>query len=72
MNVGAFRALEREVVTTRGALYFTYWIYDNRQIAAPVNQGLLYPGPQPRLRCTQTYFDFPRGIGPLLQLTCRP
>lgn len=44
--VGAFRVLEREAVTTPGALYFKYWIYDNRQSQRPtrVNQGLLYPG----------------------------
>jgi hypothetical protein len=51
VNVGAFRALERDAVKTPGSLYFTYWIYDNRQSQRPtgVDQGLLYPGRAPKI-----------------------
>jgi hypothetical protein len=46
INVGPFRALEREAVRTPGALYFTYWIYRgiDGQVPIGVDQGLLVPG----------------------------
>jgi hypothetical protein len=46
VNVGPFRALEKEAVATPGALYFTYWIYSPGKSQKPVSveQGLLVPG----------------------------
>jgi hypothetical protein len=52
VNVGAFRALEKEAVATQGALYFTYWVYGPGASQRPVGveQGLLCPGKVPRIR----------------------
>jgi hypothetical protein len=52
VNVGPFRALEREAVKTPGALYFTYWLYprSNSQTPIAVEQGLLSPGAPPTIR----------------------
>ena len=46
INIGPFRALEREAVNTPGALYFTYWLYDSHDTQKPsgVEQGLLCIG----------------------------
>lgn len=46
VNIGPFRALEREAIATPGALYFTYWTYGpaNGQKPSGVQQGLLVPG----------------------------
>ncbi|MFL5579668.1 MAG: DNA/RNA non-specific endonuclease [Gemmatimonadaceae bacterium] len=53
VNVGPFRALEREAVATPGALYFTYWVYGRRdprdQTPTGVEQGLLVPGTEPKI-----------------------
>ena len=45
VNIGAFRILEIKAVNTPGALYFTYWKYQdaNTQTPAGVQQGLLCP-----------------------------
>jgi hypothetical protein len=52
LNIGAFRALEREAVATPGSLYFTYWVYDQpyQQQPISVEQGLLCPGRAPDVR----------------------
>ena len=52
VNIGPFRALERQVVATPGALYFTYWLYGgaNSQTPSGVEQGLLVPGAAPDIR----------------------
>jgi hypothetical protein len=52
VNVGAFRALERQAVATPGSLYFTYWMYRRRTDQTPVSveQGLLVPGQPPDIR----------------------
>jgi hypothetical protein len=52
VNIGPFRALEREAVDTPGALYFTYWTYgpSNSQKPIGVQQGLLVPGRPATLR----------------------
>lgn len=52
VNIGAFRALEREAIDTLGALYFTYWTYapSNSQKPIGVQQGLLVPGRPAKLR----------------------
>jgi hypothetical protein len=52
VNIGSFRALEREAVDTPGALYFVYWTYgsSNSQKPIGVQQGLLVPGQPARLR----------------------
>ena len=52
VNVGPFRALEREAVRTPGALYFTYWEYARSADQKPigVEQGLLVPGRSPQIR----------------------
>lgn len=50
VNVGAFRALEKQAVATIGALYFTYWIYtDHTQLPHAVEQGLLREGCAPSI-----------------------
>jgi hypothetical protein len=52
VNIGAFRSLEREAVSTPGSLYFTYWIYGRSATQTPtgVEQGLLSPGAPPSIR----------------------
>lgn len=52
VNIGPFRALEREAVATPGSLYFTYWIYarSSGQLPVSVEQGLLIPGKTPDIR----------------------
>ena len=52
INIGPFRALEREAVATPGALYFTYWMYGAGDSQKPVGvqQGLLCRGEMPKLR----------------------
>ena len=52
VNVGPFRALEKQAVATPGALYFTYWRYPNRTSQTPrgVDQGLIIPGHMPDIR----------------------
>lgn len=52
VNIGPFRALERQAVATPGALYFTYWIYGAGASQKPrmVEQGLLVPGAKPDIR----------------------
>jgi hypothetical protein len=52
MNIGPFRALERQAVATPGALYFTHWIYAGPDPQKPleIEQGLLYPGRAPDIR----------------------
>jgi hypothetical protein len=52
INTGAFRVLEIKAVNTPGALYFTYWEYQNlnTQIPTGVQQGLLSPGQNADLR----------------------
>jgi hypothetical protein len=58
VNVGAFRALERQAVATPGSLYFTYWSYAGSapakggypgQKPTSVDQGLLIPGRPPAI-----------------------
>jgi hypothetical protein len=51
INIGPFRVLEKAAVATPGALYFTYWIYDDPQDQKPtrVDQGLLVPGAPARI-----------------------
>jgi hypothetical protein len=51
VNVGPFRALEKEAVATPGALYFTYWRYPkgDTQRATNVDQGLVVLGMTPRV-----------------------
>jgi hypothetical protein len=51
VNIGPFRALEREAINTPGALYFTYWIYSAISGPKPtaVEQGLLCAGRPPKL-----------------------
>jgi hypothetical protein len=46
VNVGPFRALERQAVARPGSLYFTYWMYRRPAGQTPVSveQGLLSPG----------------------------
>lgn len=46
INIGAFRGLEREAQATPGALYFTYWLYNDgtSQVPSSVEQGLIQPG----------------------------
>jgi hypothetical protein len=44
INIGPFRALEREAVATPGALYFTHWRYVDGQQPTGVEQGLIIPG----------------------------
>ena len=45
INIGPFRALERQAVATPGAFYFTYWHYRGAsQTPIAVDQGLLIPG----------------------------
>lgn len=46
VNSGPFKSLEREAANTPGALYFTYWIYQDStsQLPLSVEQGLLKPG----------------------------
>jgi DNA/RNA non-specific endonuclease len=46
INSGPFQALERQAVSTPGALYFTYWLYGpgDDQVPIGVEQGLLSPG----------------------------
>lgn len=46
VNIGPFRALEKQAVATPGSLYFTYWIYERPTDQKPrsVEQGLLIPG----------------------------
>ena len=45
INIGAFRVLEKKAVNTPGALYFSYWEYQNLSTQTPtrVQQGLLCP-----------------------------
>jgi hypothetical protein len=52
INIGPFRALEREAVNTPGVLYFTYWRYgpSDSQTSIGVQQGLLSPGRPAKLR----------------------
>jgi hypothetical protein len=52
VNIGPFRALEREAINTPGSLYFTYWTYgaSNSQKPIGVQQGLLCPGQPAKLR----------------------
>jgi hypothetical protein len=51
VNVGPFRALEKQAVATPGALYFTYWHYRGAsQVPVAVDQGLLVPGETPVIR----------------------
>ncbi|MEA2666166.1 MAG: hypothetical protein QOI11_3110 [Candidatus Eremiobacteraeota bacterium] len=52
VNMGPFRSLEREAINTPGALYFTYWTYDQSNTQKPigVQQGLLVPGRPANLR----------------------
>jgi DNA/RNA non-specific endonuclease len=52
VNIGPFRALEREAVRNPGALYYTYWIYAASTTQKPqsVEQGLLVPGQNLRKR----------------------
>ncbi len=57
INIGPFRALEKEAVATPGSLYFTYWVYPaGRSKAAAtqqpigVDQGLLLPGGPTQIR----------------------
>lgn len=57
INIGPFRALEREAVATPGVLYFTHWIYPptgadrgGTQQPVAVEQGLLRPGGAPDIR----------------------
>jgi len=52
VNVGAFRVLENRAIQTPGALYFTYWEYQNSSSQKPsrVQQGLLCPGGMPDIR----------------------
>jgi hypothetical protein len=52
VNVGPFRALERQAVATPGSLYFTYWMYRRLADQTPVSveQGLLAPGRPPDIR----------------------
>ena len=51
VNVGPFRPLERKAVGTPGSMYYTYWIYSNRQSQTPtsVEQGLFVPGGRPSI-----------------------
>ena len=57
INIGPFRALEREAVATPGSLYFTYWIYPPTDAAGGgtqqpigVHQGLVRAGAAPAIR----------------------
>ena len=51
INIGPFRALERQAVATPGALYFTYWQYSGQsQTPIAVDQGLVVPGQMPVIR----------------------
>jgi hypothetical protein len=52
VNVGPFRALEKQAVATPGALYFTYWRYPDptNQTPSGVDQGLIVPGRIPDIR----------------------
>lgn len=48
INVGPFRALEKEAVANVGALYFTHWLYtDQSQKPVSVEQGLMRAGQPP-------------------------
>jgi hypothetical protein len=50
LNVGEFRTLEREAVSTPGSLYFTHWKYGNgSQRPTSVDQGLVAPGTLPKI-----------------------
>ena len=52
INIGPFRALEKEAVATPGALYFTHWRYGASDGQRPlgVEQGLLRPGQRAQIR----------------------
>jgi hypothetical protein len=51
INIGPFRALEKQAVATPGALYFTYWQYRGAsQTPVGVDQGLFIPGQPPVIR----------------------
>jgi hypothetical protein len=52
INIGPFRVLEIKAVKTPGALYFTYWEYQNLNTQKPVGvqQGLLCPGQNADIR----------------------
>jgi DNA/RNA non-specific endonuclease len=52
VNIGPFRQLEREALRSSGALYFTYWIYNDphSQRPAAVEQGLFIAGRLPQIR----------------------
>ena len=52
VNIGPFRALERQAVRTPGALYFSYWMYRSATIQRPhrVDQGLVAPEQDPDVR----------------------
>lgn len=50
INIGPFRALEKEAVANPGSLYFTHWLYtDHTQKPRYVEQGLLRSGFAPRI-----------------------
>lgn len=46
INVGPFRAIEKQAVATPGSFYFTFWRYARSDSQRPigVDQGLLLPG----------------------------
>jgi hypothetical protein len=52
VNIGPFRALEREAVASPGSLYFTYWRYSDAtsQLPTGVEQGLIKAGSPPDIR----------------------
>jgi len=52
VNIGSFRVLENRAVNTPGALYFTYWEYQELSTQTPtrVQQGILCPGKMADIR----------------------
>jgi len=52
VNIGPFRQLEREALKAPGALYFTYWSYNDPHTQQPtaVDQGLFIAGRLPQIR----------------------
>ena len=64
VNIGPFRALERQAVATPGALYFTYWQYSGQsQTPIAVDQGLVVPGQMPVIRTHAELTDVSFGVG---------
>lgn len=71
VNIGPFRRLERQAVSTPGAFYFTYWTYLGSppvngfpgQIPTGVDQGLLILGRDPQISHHDNRAPEPDGTG---------